>query len=51
MSERFEEHYEKIIEDDIDWLKENTINCIDREHIIIVLRDSIRRVCNDKPKQ
>lgn len=33
--------YKKIIQEDIDWLEENTNDCLDRRHIIFVLKDSV----------
>lgn len=40
--------YEKIIEKDIRWLLENTIDCLERTHIISILKDSIKRIYKDK---
>ena len=35
--------YQKLIYEDIDWLKKNTPHTLERDHIIQVLRDSIDR--------
>lgn len=41
--------YEKVIKEDIEWLKKNTPNCLDREHIIEVLNDSTNWIFKKLP--
>ena len=48
MSELNKEFYEKLINEDIEWLEENTNDCLERKHIIIVLKDSIERIYNNE---
>ena len=42
--------YERLIEEDIKWLHENTNSRLERDHIINVLRDSINMYYG-KPKK
>jgi len=45
-------YYVKLIREDIDWLEKNTEDDLERQHIIVVLEDSIDRLYpKDKLKQ
>jgi len=35
--------YMKLVYEDIDWLKKNSPHTLERDHIIMVLQDSIKR--------
>ena len=45
------EHYRKLINDDAKWLVDNTRNCLEREHILKVLWDSIECYYPDVSQQ
>lgn len=41
--------YTKLIDEDIEWLEQNTPPCLERDHIIFVLKESINMYCGCIP--
>lgn len=38
----FPKAYEKLVNEDIEWLKENTSDTLERKHIISIMKHSVR---------
>lgn len=45
------ESYRKLINQDIDWLKQNTQSCLERDHIIDVLKKSVNMYYGEPEKK
>lgn len=40
-----EKAFGQLINEDIGWLKESTKDCLERQHIIVVLENALRQYC------